>query len=165
MYVMLIFALALLSPLPFVSPFASVMQDATAQSQFSSFDVDPTSSTVQPLAGPAFALASEVFETEPTDRYEAPPSFYTMSIFEYNDTVYALANNIGADYNRINITDPYDVRLINTVNAQAFYGTGLLLRDSITLSLGGSPYTIFTSTDSSSGSHFGTDNSCVELPK
>ena len=51
MYVMLIFALALLSPLPFVSPFASVMQDATAQSQFSSFDVDPTSSTVQPLAG------------------------------------------------------------------------------------------------------------------
>ena len=96
MYVMLIFALALLSPLPFVSPFASVMQDATAQSQFSSFDVDPTSSTVQPLAGPAFALASEVFETEPTDRYEAPPSFYTMSIFEYNDTVYALANNIGA---------------------------------------------------------------------
>ena len=52
MYVMLIFALALLSPLPFVSPFASVMQDATAQSQFSSFDVDPTSSTVQPLAGP-----------------------------------------------------------------------------------------------------------------
>ena len=83
MYVMLIFALALLSPLPFVSPFASVMQDATAQSQFSSFDVDPTSSTVQPLAGPAFALASEVFETEPTDRYEAPPSFYTMSIFEY----------------------------------------------------------------------------------
>ena len=65
MYVMLIFALALLSPLPFVSPFASVMQDATAQSQFSSFDVDPTSSTVQPLAGPAFALVSEVFETEP----------------------------------------------------------------------------------------------------
>ena len=54
MYVMLIFALALLSPLPFVSPFASVMQDATAQSQFSSFDVDPTSSTVQPLAGPRF---------------------------------------------------------------------------------------------------------------
>ena len=43
---------------PFVSPFASVMQDATAQSQFSSFDVDPTSSTVQPLAGPAFALVT-----------------------------------------------------------------------------------------------------------
>ena len=60
MYVMLIFALALLSPLPFVSPFASVMQDATAQSQFSSFDVDPTSSTVQPLAGP-FALYHQKF--------------------------------------------------------------------------------------------------------
>ena len=63
MYVMLIFALALLSPLPFVSPFASVMQDATAQSQFSSFDVDPTSSTVQPLAGP-FALISQSFDVE-----------------------------------------------------------------------------------------------------
>ena len=59
MYVMLIFALALLSPLPFVSPFASVMQDATAQSQFSSFDVDPTSSTVQPLAGPPVCLVPE----------------------------------------------------------------------------------------------------------
>ena len=122
---MLIFALALLSPLPFVSPFASVMQDATAQSQFSSFDVDPTSSTVQPLAGPAFALISEIFETEPTDRYDTTPGFYTMSIFEYNDTVYALTNNIGPDYYRINITDPYDVRLIDALNVQSFYGTGI----------------------------------------
>ena len=63
----IIFSLVLLSPLPFISPFESVMQDAAAQSQFSSFDVDPTSSTVQPLAG--FALVSEIFETEPTDRY------------------------------------------------------------------------------------------------
>ena len=75
MYVILIFALVLLSPLPFISPFESVMQDAAAQSQFSSFDVDPTSSTVQPLAGPAFALVSEIFETEPTDRYETIPLF------------------------------------------------------------------------------------------
>ena len=31
MYVMVVFALALLSPLPFVSPFDSIVQDATAQ--------------------------------------------------------------------------------------------------------------------------------------
>ena len=89
MYVMLIFALALLSPLPFVSPFASVMQDATAQSQFSSFDVDPTSSTVQPLAtdrqlsiqfGPAFALVTEFFETEPVYRYNHMLVFYYVHI-------------------------------------------------------------------------------------
>ena len=31
MYVMVVFALALLSPLPFVSPFDNIVQDATAQ--------------------------------------------------------------------------------------------------------------------------------------
>ena len=97
MYVMLIFALALLSPLPFVSPFASVMQDATAQSQFSSFDVDPTSSTVQPLAGP-FALISQSFDVEligvTTDTY----AFADMTVSEYGDTVYALANNFLHSY-------------------------------------------------------------------
>ena len=108
MYVMLIFALALLSPLPFVSPFASVMQDATAQSQFSSFDVDPTSSTVQPLAGPAFALVTESFETEPVYRYNHTAGFRTMSISEYEGTVYALATNPGEYFTRINITNPYD---------------------------------------------------------
>ena len=107
------------------------------------------------MASLAFALVTEIFETEPTDRYETVPALYTMSIFEYNDTVYALANNIGPDYVRINITDPYDVRLIHNIYVPDLYGTELLLRDSITLSLGGSPYTIFTSTYSSSGSHFG----------
>ena len=32
MYAVVVFALALLSPLPFVSPFDSIVQDATAQS-------------------------------------------------------------------------------------------------------------------------------------
>ena len=31
MYAVIVFALALLSPLPFVSPFDSIVQDATAQ--------------------------------------------------------------------------------------------------------------------------------------
>ena len=103
MYVILIFALVLLSPLPFISPFESVMQDAAAQSQFPSFDVDPTSSTVQPLAGPAFALVPEIFETEPVYKYDATATFFTMSISEYEGTVYALANNPRSDLTRIAI--------------------------------------------------------------
>ena len=48
-----------------------------------------------------------------------------MSIFEYNDTVYALTNNIGPDYYRINITDPYDVRLIDALNVQDLLWWGI----------------------------------------
>ena len=156
MYVMLIFALALLSPLPFVSPFASVMQDATAQSQFSSFDVDPTSSTVQPLAGPAFALALESFETEPVSRYDATPGFYTMSISEYEGTVYALSNHLGPSFTRINITNPYDIREIHTENIHDLYvNPDLNLRDNTVLSFEELPYIILTVRDSSSGSDVG----------
>ena len=150
MYVMLIFALALLSPLPFVSPFASVMQDATAQSQFSSFDVDPTSSTVQPLAGPAFALVTESFETEPVYRYNHTAGFRTMSISEYEGTVYALATNPGEYFIRINITNPYDIREIHTENIQDFYGNDkLYIRANTVLSFEELPYIILTLRDSS----------------
>ena len=121
MYVMLIFALALLSPLPFVSPFASVMQDATAQSQFSSFDVDPTSSTVQPLAGP-FALAPQAFVTEPAGSLNYGTSFSTMTISEYEGTVYALATNDGgAIFSHFNITNPYDISQYTITNIRDFY--------------------------------------------
>ena len=43
MYVMVVFALALLSPLPFISPFGYNVQDATAQSPFG-----PSDSTAPP---------------------------------------------------------------------------------------------------------------------
>ena len=42
MYAVVVFALALLSPLPFVSPFDSIVQDATAQSSANvPYDVYP----------------------------------------------------------------------------------------------------------------------------
>ena len=156
MYVILIFALVLLSPLPFISPFESVMQDAAAQSQFPSFDVDPTSSTVQPLAGPAFALVPEIFETEPVYKYDATATFFTMSISEYEGTVYALANNPRSDLTRINITNPYDIREIHTENIHDFYGNdGLSLRDNTVLSFEELPYIILTLTDSTGGGAVG----------
>ena len=151
MYVMLIFALALLSPLPFVSPFASVMQDATAQSQFSSFDVDPTSSTVQPLAGP-FALLPEVFVTEPADHLNYVPDLNTMSISEYENTVYALASSSDT-YSHINITNPYDIRPFNAESIEKFYDNyNLALRSSNVLHYEGLPYIILTFTDNTGGS-------------
>ena len=144
---MLIFALALLSPLPFVSPFASVTQDATAQSQFSSFDVDPTSSTVQPLAGPAFALPSEVFETEPADRLNDVPGFNIMSISEYENTVYALTSSSDT-YSHINIANPYDIRQFNAESIKEFYGIdALAIGSSNVLHYEGLPYIILTFRD------------------
>ena len=157
MYVMLIFALALLSPLPFVSPFASVMQDATAQSQFSSFDVDPTSSTVQPLAGP-FALISQSFDVEligvTTDTY----AFADMTVSEYGDTVYALANNfLGKQITHIDITDPYNVHLFNTINIADIYNNqDLSINDNLAFSVGGSQYMMLSLSDASSGTTVGT---------
>ena len=152
MYVMLIFALALLSPLPFVSPFASVMQDATAQSQFSSFDVDPTSSTVQPLAGPAFALTPAYFDVELIGVTTSTYAFFDMTVSEYGDTVYALANNIaGKQITHINITDPYNVHLFNAVNiADTYNNQNLSINDNLAFSVGGSQYMMLSLNEASS---------------
>ena len=43
-----------------------------------------------------------------------------MSISEYEGTVYALANNLGEYFTRINITNPYDIREIHTENIHDF---------------------------------------------
>ena len=148
MYAVVLLALALLSPLPFVSPFASVMQDAAAQSQFSSFD--------EPLAGTAFALASEIFHTEPVDRLNYGTGFAAMSISEYEHTVYALTTNFGGAFSHINITNPYDIRTIHTENIRDFYGNDeLTLRANTVLSSEGLPYIILTLVDTTGVNVFG----------
>ena len=50
MYTVIVFALALLSPLPFVSPFDHIVQDATAQS----------STQNVPLDAPSFEITSNL---------------------------------------------------------------------------------------------------------
>ena len=111
------------------------------------FDVDPTSSTVQPLAGPAFALVPEVFETEPADRLNVIPGFNIMSISEYENTVYALTSS-SEIYSHINITNPYDIRQFNPESVKEFYGTDALgVGSSNVLHYEGLPYIILTFRD------------------
>ena len=56
MYAVVVFALALLSPLPFVSPFDSIVQDATAQSSTNvPFDV-PSFEIIHTLAISPFGV-------------------------------------------------------------------------------------------------------------
>ncbi len=154
MYVMLIFALVLISPLPFISPFENVMPDAAAQSPFSSFDVDPESSSkVQPQDGPAFALLPNTFETEPTYGVEHITGYTDISLTEYEGTVYAIVSGIGAFVEHINITDLNNIAFFNQFSVRTVYEEypdTFSIRDHAALSDGMSPYMILTGASGSS---------------
>ena len=98
----------------------------------------------------------DVWADKPVYKYDATATFFTMSISEYEGTVYALANNPRSDLTRINITNPYDIREIHTENIHDFYGNdGLSLRDNTVLSFEELPYIILTLTDSTGGGAVG----------
>ena len=99
MYVMVVFALALLSPLPFVSPFDSIVQDATAQNI--------------PPGAPSFEIIPHLIPSPFGSIMQDPndPHFikYPINIntFEIGNSIYASIHSSGLDgSNIVNITDP-----------------------------------------------------------
>ena len=72
MYVMVVFALALLSPLPFISPFEYNVQDATAQSPFG-----PSDSTAPPSNHQIEIDAANIIITELSHTFRASGSSIT----------------------------------------------------------------------------------------
>ena len=78
MYVMVVFALALLSPLPFISPFEYNVQDATAQSPFG-----PSDSTAPPSNHQIEIDAANIIITELSHTFRASGSSITASSPNY----------------------------------------------------------------------------------
>ena len=80
MYAVVVFALALLSPLPFVSPFDSIVQDATAQSSANvPYDV-PSFEIMPNLAVSPFGVIQN--GVNGFDSIERPSSIGTFQICE-----------------------------------------------------------------------------------
>ena len=102
MYAVVVFALALLSPLPFVSPFDSIVQDATAQSSTNvPFDV-PSFEIIHTLAISPFGVIKN--GTNGFDAIQTPAYIET---FKIDDSTYAGIFSTDSDYfTIINITDP-----------------------------------------------------------
>ena len=100
MYAVVVFALALLSPLPFVSPFDSIVQDATAQSSANvPYDV-PSFEIMPNLAVSPFGVIQN--GVNGFDSIERPSSIGT---FQIGDSIYAgVSGNFS--FTIVNITDP-----------------------------------------------------------
>ena len=107
MYACIVFALALLSPLPFVSPFDSIVQDATAQSSTQNIP-QPFSLVDDIILSPAGTLNTAISFDDPIH----------VSTFEIDDSTYAgIGNEQGLLI--IDITDIESPEYVSRVN-----GTG-----------------------------------------
>ena len=103
MYAVVVFALALLSPLPFVSPFDSIVQDATAQS-----------STNVPFDAQSLEIVSNL-DISPfgviqngTDGFDSIVKPRKINTFQIGDSIYAGVHSDGSydSFTIVNITDP-----------------------------------------------------------
>ena len=104
MYVVVVFALALLSPLPFVSPFDSIVQDATAQSSTQNIP-QPFSLVDDIVLSPAGTLNTAISFDDPIH----------VSTFEIDDSTYAgIGNEQGLLI--IDITDIESPEYVSRVN-------------------------------------------------
>ena len=130
MYVMVVFALALLSPLPFVSPFDSIVQDATAQSSMqdaSSFEIIPNLVTT-PLDMQNNTISSN-----------GPRK---VNIFEIGDSIYASIHPNGAySASIVNITDINSINYVSSIGPQ--------VTDAAYTIINGSTYALTTSNSGS----------------
>ena len=110
MYVMVVFALALLSPLPFVSPFDNIVQDATAQNI--------------PPGAPSFEIIPHLIPSPFGSIMQDPndPHFikYPINIntFEIGNSIYASISSNGLDgSNIVNITDPSSPKHVSVLGS------------------------------------------------
>ena len=121
MYAVIVFALVLLSPMPFISPFGHIVQDATAQSPFG--PLDPTTSpslvseqNAQPFG---FALALNVSDgpslTPVTLNVTSFGNTHAIKSVQINDSTYILVGSspYRYDFYIINITDIDSPRIVN----------------------------------------------------
>ena len=110
MYAVIVFALALLSPLPFVSPFDSIVQDATAQNT--------------PPGAPSFEIIPHLIPSPFGNIIQDPndPHFIEylrkVKTFEIGNSIYASIHSNGLDgSNIVNITDPSSPKHVSVLGS------------------------------------------------
>ena len=154
MYTIIVFALALLSPMPFISPFDYGVQDATAQSPFGPFGSDqnlPTDAIAQNTT--TFDIVTSVTDlsasiTSPdVSGISTSASLFGIASATINNTPYAIVSdttgNIVYIINMTNLTSPSYVSDITDTNMVG-------PNDVVTTTLNGSHYALVASYSSSS---------------
>ena len=103
MYAVVVFALALLSPLPFVSPFDNIVQDATAQSSTNvPFDV-PSLEIISNLVISPFGVIENG-----TNGFHSIVDPRKINTFQIGNSIYAGVHSVASSdsFTIVNITDP-----------------------------------------------------------
>ena len=109
MYAVIVFALALLSPLPFVSPFDNIVQDATAQNI--------------PPGAPSFEIIPHLIPSPFGSIMQDPndsnfiKDLREVKTFEIGNSIYASIHSNGeGGSNIINITDPSSPKYVSVLS-------------------------------------------------
>ena len=120
MYAVIVFALVLLSPMPFVSPFGHIVQDVAANPPLALEPATSPSLVSEQNAQPfGFALALNVSEgpslTPVTLNVTSFGNTHAIKSVQINDSTYILvgSNPYRYDFYIINITDIDSPRIVN----------------------------------------------------
>ena len=116
--IIIILALSLFSPLPFISPYEYVLQDAVAQSSsMENFNRQPLKLVNTLYLSPAASI---------TDSTKYPTLYGVNSIttVAIDDSIYALVVASGDNgVQIIDITDPYNLTSVSSITADIRYPT------------------------------------------
>ena len=122
MYAVIVFALVLLSPMPFVSPFGHIVQDVAAQSPFGPFEPATSPSFIIEPNAQEFGIKSDLVHSPAGYFGITKPNFIDTAIID-NDA-YVLTTDSTYNVNIRNITNiesPTTVSTIPSYNAYANY--------------------------------------------
>ena len=122
MYAVIVFALVLLSPMPFVSPFGHIIQDVAAQSPFGPFEPTTSPSLISGQNAQIFELKSELVHSPAGYFGITAPHFMETTIIDNHTYVLTTYNGANVDIRNItNIESPTRVSTIPNYNAKAVY--------------------------------------------
>ena len=119
MYAVIVFALVLLSPMPFVSPFGHIVQDVAAQSPFGPFEPATSPSFIIEPNAQEFGLKSELAHSPAGYINIGSPNSVIISVID--DHTYAIMES-GFNVqirNITNITSPTTVSTISNFDASS----------------------------------------------
>ena len=113
MYAVIVFALVLLSPMPFVSPFGHIVQDVAAQSPFGPFEPATSPSFIIEPNAQEFGIKSDLVHSPAGYFGITKPNFIDTAIID-NHT-YVLTTDSTYNVNIRNITNIESPTTVSTI--------------------------------------------------
>ena len=113
MYAVIVFALVLLSPMPFVSPFGNIVQDVAAQSPFGPFEPTTSPSFIIEPNAQEFGLRSEFVHSPAGTFYHDYPRSITIPVID-NHT-YAVTSSTSSGTSIRNITNIASPTIVSNI--------------------------------------------------